>query len=215
MTETRYRRPQVEPLEDRTVLSAGLGLAHAVHPLGTHHGHHARHHHHHGLPGNAAPGQNGPVGTLPGAAAQMLALSGQVSGTWQIAPTVGPFAGEVQILRGGGVVSPLGTVQMTGVLNVLGPIGQGETLGTVTLSNAAGSVTLRFVGPPQQGLGALPANFHYTITGGTGQYAGASGSGAVAFAEHQGSRPVCPPGALCPQPVGANTFTMTFIPAAA
>jgi hypothetical protein len=81
-------------------------------------------------------------------------------------------------------------------------------------SNAAGSVTLQLVGPSQKGFSPPPARFHYTITGGTGKYAGASGRGRVAFQE-QTTRPfVCPPNALCVPLLTTGTFTMTFRPAA-
>jgi hypothetical protein len=214
MNATRRRRPQVEPLEDRTVLSAGHGLALVVHPPVVHHAHHARHRHHHAHPGKGAAGQQG-HGSAPSAAAQqVLALGGQVSGVWQTDFPLNPDVGQGQMLRGGGIVSPLGTVQMTGHLHMPGFIAQGQAVGTVTLSNAAGSVTLQLVGPPEPGFGPPPATFQYTITGGTGQYAGATSSGTVVFEEHPEARPVCPPGTPCPQFIVAASFTMTFLPAA-
>jgi hypothetical protein len=155
MATKRYWRPEVEALEERTVLSAGLRLAPVAPSPVAHSGHHNR---------------------------QVLALDGSVSGTWQKRFTL-PDTGGDQALTGGGKVAPLGQVRMRGELHTPGFIAQGQTVGTITLTNAKGSVTVQLVGPPQPGFSGPPSMFHYTILGGTGQYAGASGSGGATFRE--------------------------------
>jgi hypothetical protein len=139
-----------------------------------------------------------------------VALSGQVSGTWLEQPTI-PDVGHTQTLSGSGVVAPLGMAQVSGELHTPGFVARGETTGTITLSNADGSVTLRLVGPPQAGFSPPPSSFQYTITGGTGKFAAASGTGVVTFAEQESPPLVCPPNALC-LPLAGGTFTMTFQP---
>jgi hypothetical protein len=205
MTTRRHWRPTVEALEARTLLSAGLG-----HPALTlapvvHHGQHHRHRHHRAHHAPGAP--------LPGDPQQALALGGQVNGAWLKQPTL-PDVGGDQTLTGTGTVGPLGTVTLSGELHTPGFIAQGTTTGTVTLSNADGSVTLRLVGPPQPGFSPPPATFHYTITGGTDKFAGASGQGTVTFQEQETPPLVCPPNAMC-LPLAGGTFTMTFQPSAA
>jgi hypothetical protein len=184
MTTKRYWRPEVESLEERTVLSAGLRLAPVALAPAAHHGHHARH---------------------------VLALDGSVSGTWQKRFTL-PDTGGDQVLTGSGAVAPLGPVRMSGELHTPGFISQGNTRGMVTLTNAKGSVTVQLVGPPQPGFSGPPSMFRYTIVGGTGRYAGASGSGRATFEEQPAHGPVCPPNTVCPTILEAATFTLTFVP---
>src|SRR5690242_16329197 len=99
MTERGRWRPEVETLEARTLLSAGVGLAPVVH-----HAHHHRHGHHRT--------RNAPGAPVPGNPQQALALSGQVSGTWLQQPTL-PDVGGAQTLSGTGTVGPLGTVTLS------------------------------------------------------------------------------------------------------
>jgi hypothetical protein len=184
MTTKRYWRPEVEALEERTVLSAGFRLAPiALSPV-AHHGHHAQ---------------------------QVLALDGSVSGTWQKRLTL-PDTGGDQVLTGSGVVAPLGHVRLRGELHTPGFISQGKTLGTIKLTNAKGSVSVQMVGPPQPGFSVPPSTFHYTILGGTGQYVGASGSGSATFHEQPAHGPACPPNTICPTILDVATFTLTFVP---
>jgi hypothetical protein len=214
MVTTRHWRPQVEPLEDRLVLSGGHGQALHLLALKAHHKHHRTHHHatHHG---GGATGQNGTGGAAnPATAQQSVALNGQVSGTWDSVFAV-PDVGGTQELRGTGTVAPLGAVYLSGQLLTPGFVAQGRAMATLTLTNSAGSVTLQLVGPPQPGFSQPPASFQYTITGGTGAYAHASGSGTATLTETPEVRPVCPPGTLCPDFIVPGSFTLVFQAAAA
>ena len=183
MATPRRWRPRVEPLDDRTLPSAVPGMTPIVLPL-IPAGHHRAHH---------------------------LTLIGQVSGTWGTQPGV-PDAGARQTLTGSGTVQPLGAVEANGTLHLTGFIRRGEATGTLTLTNAQGSVRLKLVGPPQRGFSGPPATFHDKITGGTGAYAHATGRGTAGLTETtEFVRPPCPPGAVCPAIIlVVRRFTLTF-----
>lgn len=193
MRPTRRWRLEVEALEDRTAPGSVHGL---LIPPPADAAHHAPRHH--------------------GATHKALRLRGQVSGTWTTVFT-NPDAGRAQRLDGTGTVTPLGAVSASGTLTTPGFIARGRATGTLTLTAADGTVTLDLVGPPQKGFASPPASFRYTIAGGTGADAGASGKGRVSFQEQQSPTFKCPPNALCVplQPGGSlgGTFAMTFQPA--
>jgi hypothetical protein len=185
MSEKQTFRPQVEGLETRTALSAYSSLTPPAWTAALH-GH--PHHHHH------------------------LSLRGEVSGVWLPHPG-NPDTGLAQELNGSGSVAPLGAVQVSGSLQGPGFVARGHATGTLTLSAAGGSITLRLVGQgAQPGFSGPPHAFTYTVTGGTGAYAGASGSGTVTLEE----RTSVPPPHLPPNVyfVPLNTFTLTFGPEA-
>jgi hypothetical protein len=92
----------------------------------------------------------------------------------------GTIAGATPLV-GSGTVSPLGAVTGTGRLTARG--GEPVTYtGTVTLVGADGSLTAslfgRPVGPEHPG---EPVALTYTITGGTGAFAGATGRGPATY----------------------------------
>jgi hypothetical protein len=145
----------------------------------------------------------------PHAAHHRLVLRGQIGGTWSRVPTL-PDTGGLQTLTGSGTVMPLGTVQADGQLHTPGFVPRGRTEVTLHLMAAGGSITVRLVGPLQKGFSGPPFTFRYTITGGTGNYVGATGGGAAGFHELtlvMDPLP-CPPNALCVQPA---TFVQTFV----
>jgi hypothetical protein len=178
MVTSRRWRPVVEPLDERTLPSTMPGMGMTVPPL-IRVSHHSAHH---------------------------LTLTGQVSGTW-VRVFSNPDVGATQALTGSGTVKPLGNVQANGTLHLTGFVAQGEATGTLTLTTGRGRVTLALVGPPQPGFSGPPSSFHYTITGGTGRFAHATGSGTAGFTETSGMLPNCPPNALC---LPLALFTLTF-----
>jgi hypothetical protein len=127
---------------------------------------------------------------LPGAGASShsatttVALKGTIKGTGvrQMSP---PDTGAKYIWSGAGSVTPLGTVRGKGTNRGVGFIRQGNPSGTMTLTGAHGSVTLTITYDQTAGFAPLPAHGTYTITGGTGRYAGAQGSGSII--RHQGN----------------------------
>ena len=106
---------------------------------------------------------NNPPASGVGPASTTIALSGQVAGT--------------QPLDGSGTVGPLGAVTSTGTLSASGAEPMNYS-GTATLVGSFGSVTLslsgRVFGPVSIG---QTVDLTYTITGGTGAYQDATGSG--------------------------------------
>jgi hypothetical protein len=179
---TRRFEPQVEPLDSRIMPTSLIGRHSAV------------------LPGIAfvAPALPKPVAPVhnPPAPSHQLTLSGTFTGTWTPVLVV-PDLGFPQTLHGAGTVGPLGTVQASGSIATPGFVWQGRSTGTFTLTGAAGSITIQLVGPLQGGFSPPPSAFNYTITGGTGAYAGATGKGTVTLAETRAA-------------AGGGTFTMTF-----
>jgi hypothetical protein len=175
---TRRFEPQVEPLDGRIMPTSVIGRHSAV------------------LPGTAFVA---PALPRPPAPSHQLALSGQITGTW--APVlVVPDLGRPQTLKGAGSVGPLGSVQASGSIATPGFVLTGWSTATITLTRATGSVTLQLIGPPQPGFSPPPGTFHFTITGGTGAYAGATGQGTATLTETRAA-------------AGGGTFKMAFTPA--
>ncbi len=106
------------------------------------------------------------------------ALSGQVLGTYSVAsPTAS--VGSVYTLTGSGSFGRLGQVSVSGTVTGVGNVLQGRARGTLTLSNANGTVTLDLLGPAQKGSAALPQSFQYRIVSATGQYAALRDRGMI------------------------------------
>jgi hypothetical protein len=161
-----YTPIAVDRLEDRLTLSH-LGIhpaAHVAHRRAAHTAHHRAASVGDHLSGSAPPA---PVTTPPapatGSPAMPLVLSGKIEG-----PT--PMVGT-------GTISPLGAVSSSGTLRA----SSAEPMtykGTVTLVGASGSITLNLsgqhLGPQQIG---RTIDLAYTITGGTGAFESATGSG--------------------------------------
>ncbi len=107
-----------------------------------------------------------------------LALNGSIGGP-NSSTVTNPDVGASLSLDGSGRVAPLGQVSSTGSLHMTGFIKTGHATGTLTLEGPKGSVTLALEGPSQAGFSGPPSALTYTITGGTGPYAGATGRGTA------------------------------------
>jgi hypothetical protein len=107
-----------------------------------------------------------------------LTLSGSITGTEQRIVSV-PDTGAQWRWQGSGTVKPLGAVTATGTNHAVGFIASGTPTGSMVLTGANGTLTLTLTYPQTKGFAPLPAQAAYVISGGTGQYAGASGSGSV------------------------------------
>jgi hypothetical protein len=122
-------------------------------------------------PGATSPGPNSVVSI---ATSMPIALSGSVHGATQM-------QGSETGLDGSGTVNSLGAVTSRGMLTTSGaePV---TYSGTITLAGSTGSVTAtlsgRLFGPTRFG---QPIALTYTITGGTGAFQGAFGSGQASF----------------------------------
>jgi hypothetical protein len=148
--------------------------------------------------------------SVPAAGVAQL-LAGSVSGTWTTEMTI-PDTGGVQRLTGFGTVVPLGDVAATGTVRTPGFIAQGRTTATVTLQDAAGSVTVRLVSAQAQpGFGPPATLYKYTITGTTGAFAGLAGHGTATLRELEAAGPpVAPPGGAAPLVIVGPLFTLHF-----
>jgi hypothetical protein len=172
MTPHRWR-PRLEVLEDRSLPSSTSVIA----PVAL---------------GPAAAHAAAPVPITPW---------GVVSGTWVPGPAP-KGGGTLQVLTGSGTVSPVGPVQAALKLQVPGTAQAGRASGTLTLTTTRGTVTLQLQGPLTRGLGGTTLPLNYKITGGTGKYAGATGSGVVVLTETTGG--------TAPGGHAARAFTLAF-----
>jgi hypothetical protein len=125
-------------------------------------------------------GRTVPSAAIPGAAvtpaalvhgAKYLFLHGTAHGkTHQT--MLNPDVGVALALHGHGIVSPLGAVAVSGTLHGTGFIATGTPEGTITLSNARGSVTLKLVGPSEPGFTPPPSGtYQFSMVKGMGAYA--------------------------------------------
>jgi hypothetical protein len=182
MSRPHQLRPRIEQLDDRIAPSVTTGDGSIAEPPD------------HDVDLNPAPM------VLQAAALQeQFSLAGKIQGAWTMLSSL-PDKGTDLSLNGAGLVSPLGQVEISVMLHMPGFFISGRATGTIVLSNAQGSITLQLVGPPQPGFSPPPDKFQYTITDGTGAYAGASGQGIVNFAESSGD---------------SHWFALTFAPAGA
>jgi hypothetical protein len=90
-----------------------------------------------------------------------------------------PDTGTSYNLRGVGSFGAVGVATITGELHSVGFIMQGHATGTLTLTNARGSVTLELTGPTQPGFAPLPQQFTYQVVSGTGAFANLHASGTL------------------------------------
>ena len=114
-------------------------------------------------------------------------LTGKITGHYSLAPFVIPDIGATYIFTGSGSAGALGPAGAKGSLTLPGFIASGHATGSLTLTSASAtsgitnSVTLKLTGPSQAGFGSLPSTVTYIIASGTGQFAGATGTGSIAI----------------------------------
>lgn len=116
-----------------------------------------------------------------------------------------PDTGALYKWTGQGTVKPLGATSGTGTNHGVGFIREGAPTGTMTLSNAAGSIRLKITYDRTPGFAPLPSHAMYVITGGTGAYARTKGSGSLV--RQQGACSNGTSTGLCP--VGSS-FAVTY-----
>jgi hypothetical protein len=125
--------------------------------------------------GNTTPPAPPPPSFTPSPTAKSIVLNGTVEGMTSRSAS--------------GTVNPLGKVTSSWTLTALGaePVNYN---GTVTLVASSGSITASLSGAVfgPTVLGA-PIDLTYTITGGTGAFAGATGSGKAVFSPRIASQP--------------------------
>lgn len=146
------RRLEMEALEDRTVQSSALSYLSPV-----------------TLVSSLISDNN---------AKNRLALNGTLQGTYTNT-LANPDVGRSYVLSGSGNVRPLSAVEAQGTLTAPGFVAHGRTSGTLTLSDARGTITLRLMGGPQRGFSNLPQHFHFTILHISGHLPHKHGSGTA------------------------------------
>jgi hypothetical protein len=140
------------------------------------------------------------VGTIP--SAPVIMLGGTIHGTFH-KPVGIPDVGAQYNLAGSGKLAHFGPATVTGTLREVGFIAQGHSTGTLTLSNAKGSITLSLTGPTQGGFSRLPTTYGFVMSRGTGAYAHDVDTGQLTL--HLGG----PGGASTPGLSGRFSITLT------
>ncbi|HEV3165440.1 MAG TPA: hypothetical protein VGZ22_15545 [Isosphaeraceae bacterium] len=156
MRNTQRRRPAVELLEGKTLLSA-QGMMHVPLPQG----------------GLVELAQN-----TAGQNHHAIVLNGTVKGQYT-AERFNPDAGTSYKLFASGRIPHVGSSVVFGTLLTPGNLAQGRSGGTLTVISPGGSLTLQLTGPVQPGFSPLPNHFQFTITKATGKFHGDTGSGTV------------------------------------
>ena len=125
---------------------------------------------------------SGAIGSVPVLSApiiKVIHLNGTLRGDYHRHDST-PDKGSIYNLSGSGDVSGVGHAFVTGKIHTIGNVSQGHAHGTLFISGANGTITLRLVGPEQDsGPKGLPDFFKYTITGGTGKYSNVADTGVA------------------------------------
>jgi hypothetical protein len=114
-----------------------------------------------------------PLAPLTTTAAVSTSVQHPLAGNAQGSYTTGrgiPGVGQTYRLTGTGTFAGLGKGKVRGSVHTPGFIAQGQAGGTLTFSNAKGSVTVQLQSMSQPGFSSLPQWFHYQVAGGTGAY---------------------------------------------
>jgi hypothetical protein len=126
------------------------------------------------LPAMAPPMEHATATMYPGPYQNPLSGQGQGQYVRQLVP--GAMGGRYQ-MQGSATLGELGQVSVTGF--VQSPGGIGHAYGTLTFTNAHGSVTLKLQGPQQTSLTAIPDNFQFQVVSGTGDYSNFKDQGTL------------------------------------
>jgi hypothetical protein len=141
------------------------------------------------LPGVALPHvPASAIHTVPPAV--QASLHGRGSGHYTVQPPR-PDAGAQDQFAGSVELAGLGHFAVQGGIRGVGFVLRGHAHGTLTLTGAHGALSLELDGAEQPGFAALPGQFHFHVTGGTGAYQHWSGQGTAVLkltpdASHRG-----------------------------
>jgi hypothetical protein len=121
------------------------------------------------------------VGPTQHSTAMMLApgqnpLAGNGQGQYVRELVPGAPGGRFE-MQGAADLGQMGEVSVKGFVQSAGGIG--HAYGTLTLTNAQGSVTLRLQGPQQTSPTAIPASFQFLVISGTGAYSNFTDQGTL------------------------------------
>jgi hypothetical protein len=110
----------------------------------------------------------------PGPSPGVLTGNGQGQYVRELVPGA---QGGRYAMQGSADLGDMGKVSVKGF--VQSPGGIGHAYGTLTLTNANGSVTLRLQGPQQTSLSAIPNSFQFQVISGTGAYSNFTDQGTL------------------------------------
>jgi hypothetical protein len=152
MRVPRKQHLQVEPLESKTLLSAGPGRSALL-----------------------------AVAEVRAAPRDAIAVAGTIRGVYALVSDDRPADGPaVYRFTGSGPFGRLGRLEAAATLNVGGFVVPGTPdEGTLTLTGAQGSLTVRLSGRNAGDPSELPTRFQALIRGGTGQFANVRGIGTA------------------------------------
>jgi hypothetical protein len=175
------RRPRVEPLEAMTLLS----------PI---------------APGPASAPSSPSIIAATASPSSQVALNLKFRGVYRVI-LENPDVGKDYRFQAGraGSTHGLDTRGLSGTIHTPGNVLQGQASGQLVVHTRRGDFNLQVVGPTTGGFSSLPARLSFTITGGTGKFANASGSGVV----HVTLRPARGP-STDPQVVETGSVTLTL-----
>jgi hypothetical protein len=151
------RRPEIEPLESRALLSTFTSGA-----------------------SDPPPTSHSVATSTSTSTARRVALNLKVGGTYQVIET-NPDVGRDYQLRteSTGRTHGLGQTQVDGAIGTPGFVARGYASGQLVARTGHGEIRIQLAGPTTAGFSAIPSQLSFTITGGTGYYSNARGYGTV------------------------------------
>jgi hypothetical protein len=203
MVYRKALRPRLEPLESKTVLSAGVGAGAVAALLNT----------------SAAA-------RLARAAEQTLSLTGSADGHFTSTLSHHSSGTEYQV-SASGTLTPIGAAVVNGSFHAPGSNG-GKDFGNLTIVGEGGTLRLKLTpekylfsaragnsvnpGGPMIPVGSPIVDIYtYTITRGTGQYAHDHGTGTVEITIKPASTGTDSSSTTAPADHGAGQTTITFV----
>jgi hypothetical protein len=114
-----------------------------------------------------------------------VALHGQLTGTLTANMTI-PDTGGSLSFNGSGSLRRLGPTLASGTFHTPGFIRVGVSTAPLVLTTSRGSISLTLTSGPQPGFSGPDGSYTYTIDGGTGAFARATGHGQALFTESGG-----------------------------
>jgi hypothetical protein len=110
--------------------------------------------------------------------ASKAVITSVITGTYVVAAS-NPDAGATYQFTGTGVTGNL-PLTFTGSVTLPGFVASGSAAGKLTLRTSEGSVTFAVTGPVEKGFGPFPTTLKFVVSGGSGTFAGSTGSGTIA-----------------------------------
>jgi hypothetical protein len=121
---------------------------------------------------------------MPTAMSTAVHVNGTTRGEY-VRVRANPDTGSTYDFNTTGILPGFGVAAVSGSVQTPGNIATGTASGSLTLFSLKGTLTLKVSSASLPSFSPLPSKLTFTITGGTGAFAGATGSGTIAVALHQ------------------------------